>query len=216
MRDVKFKVGVQLHSGIFEKARTTLGPDVDLRVDANGAWTEAEALKNIAQLEKYGISAVEQPVAKEDFQGLKRVSAHSNIPIIADESVCSLEDAKRLLEMEACHAFNVRISKCGGLLGSLGVIDMAKKGGMRYQIGCQAGETGILSAAGRHLAGWIDNILYLEGSFGTWAIREDIVAEDIRFGKGGYAPPLTGVGLGVNVREESLKRYAKKSEIVQF
>ncbi|NIO05706.1 MAG: hypothetical protein GTN74_14205 [Proteobacteria bacterium] len=214
MKKIKLKVGVQIDFGLFERAFAVLGADVDLRVDANGSWTEKEALAHIAQMEKYGIKAVEQPVAKENLEGLKAVSAHSNIPIVADESVCSLNDAERVLAMRACHVFNVRISKCGGFLGSLAIMGLARKGGLRCQIGCQVGETGILSAAGRHLAGWFDDILYLEGSFGTWALREDIVDEDIRFGRGGRAPPMIGNGLGVTVRQERLRKYAKISETV--
>ncbi len=167
-------------------------------------------------MEKYDIKAVEQPVAKENLDGLKAVSVHSKIPIIADESVCSLNDAERLLAMRACHVFNVRISKCGGFLGSLAIMGLARKSGLRCQIGCQVGETGILSAAGRHLAGWFDDILYLEGSFGTWALREDIVDEDIRFGRGGQAPAMIGNGLGVNVRQEKLRKYVKVSETIIF
>ncbi len=189
---------------------------MNLRVDANGAWTVKEALKNIEQLEAFGVQAVEQPVAKENLRGLKEVTVHSRIPIIADESVCSVQDARNLLETGACHAFNVRISKCGGFISSLAVVDIAKRGGLRCQMGCQVGETGILSAAGRHLAGWFDDLLYVEGSFGTWVLQEDIVEEDIRFGRGGRARPLLGSGLGVHVNQEALQRHATASETVIF
>ncbi|NIQ39017.1 MAG: hypothetical protein GTN81_10560 [Proteobacteria bacterium] len=216
MRNIKLKVGARIDPTVFEKTLSILGPDVDLRVDVNGAWTEQNALKNIERLGTYGVRAVEQPVAKRNLQGLKKVASQSVIPIIADESVCSFDDARRLLDMKACHAFNVRLSKCGGFSGSLAILDMAKTQGLRCQIGCQVGETGILSAAGRHVAGWSDGLLYLEGSFGTWVLQEDIVEEDIRFGQAGHAPPLAGKGLGVNVREESLEKYSKRSETVRL
>jgi len=208
MRTIKLKVGNPVDFAVFERIFAVLGTDLDLRVDANGAWTQDEALRNIDKLRRYKIRAIEQPVAKEDFEGLKKVTAASGALIIADESVCSIEDARKLCEMKACHAFNVRISKCGGLLASQAVADIGRQGGLRVQLGCQVGETGILSAAGRHLAGWLPDLLYLEGSFGTWALQEDVVEEDIRFGKNGEAPPLTGKGLGVHVREETLERYA--------
>lgn len=91
---------------------------------------------------------------------------------------------------------------------------MARRGGLRCQIGCQVGETGILSAAGRHLAGWFADLLYLEGSFGTWVLQEEIVEEDIRFGRGGHAPPLLGNGLGVHVKQEAVERYCQASETI--
>ena len=216
MRSIKIKVSARVDPPVFEQTLSVFGTDVDLRVDANGAWTEKEALKNIEMMETYGVRAVEQPVAKENLRGLKEVTAHAEALIIADESICSMEDARKLSEMGACHAFNVRLSKCGGFSGSLAVLDMARRGGLRCQIGCQVGETGILSAAGRHLAGWCDNILYLEGSFGQWVLQEDIVEEDIRFGRGGHAPALKGKGLGVTVNQEALERYVRASETLTF
>ncbi len=216
MRDIKIKVGAHIDSGVFEKTLSVLGPQVNLRVDANGAWTQTEALKNIEQMERYGVQAVEQPVAKYNIRGLKEVTANSKIPIIADESVCSLEDARCLVEMGACDAFNVRLSKCGGFFGSMAVLDMARRRSLRCQIGCQVGESGILSAAGRHLAGWSRDLLYFEGSFGTWVLQEDIVKEDIRFGRGGHVSQLTGIGVGVNVRHEALERFCQISETIKF
>jgi muconate cycloisomerase len=214
MKSIKVKVGKRVNPEVFEQILAVMGAgEVNLRVDANGAWTEKEALKNIEQMESAGVSAVEQPVAKENFRGLKLVTAHAKSVIIADESVCSVEDAGKLVDMGACHAFNIRVSKCGGLLGSLAVAAIARRGGLRCQIGCQVGETGILSAAGRHIAGWINDILYLEGSFGNWVLREDIIEEDIRFGRGGQAFPLTGNGLGVQVSLEAAARYARRHEI---
>jgi len=99
MKTVKIKVGNRIDPMVFEQTLSVLGTDVDLRVDANGAWTEKEALQNIERMETYGVRAVEQPVAKENFRGLKEITTNSKIPIVADESVCSVEDARRLLEM---------------------------------------------------------------------------------------------------------------------
>jgi muconate cycloisomerase len=163
-------------------------------------------------MEPYGVSAVEQPVAKGDTGGLKEVSARSKALIVADESVCTLGEAQKLIEAQGCHVFNIRISKCGGLIASMAIFHLARRAGMRCQIGCQAGETGILSAAGRHLAGWLGDILYLEGSFGSWVLQEDIVDEDIRFGKGGQAPPIVGRGLGVHVNREALDKHTIRRE----
>ena len=214
MRTVKIKVGTHVDPSVFDRVLTVLGPDVDLRVDANGAWTEAGALANIQALKAYTIRSVEQPVMKDDPEGFRNVAHQSDIPIMADESVCSLDDARKLLDTQACHAFNVRLSKCGGFSGSLAVAEMARAGGLRCQVGCQVGETGILSAAGRHLAGWLHDLLYVEGSFGTWALQEDITEEDIRFGRGGEAPPMEGEGLGIHVCEETLRRYTVVSDSV--
>ena len=103
--------------------------------------------------------------------------------------------------------FNIRLSKCGGLLASLEIAELARQSGISYQLGCQVGETGILSAAGRHFASCVDDVKYLEGSYAKFLLAEDIVAEDISLGYGGFVRPLTGTGLGVTVNEKVLDKY---------
>ena len=83
---------------------------------------------------------------------------------------------------------------------------MAHQSGLGYQLGCQVGETGILSAAGRHFAASVGGIRFLEGSFDRYLVRERLTAEDLTFGVGGYAPALSGPGLGVNIDRASLER----------
>ena len=122
-----------------------------------------------------------------------------------DESLCSLEDARQAIEYGTCDLFNIRLSKCGGLLPSLQIAAAANQAGLGYQLGCQVGETGILSAAGRHFATSVGDIRYLEGSYDRFLVKERLTNEDMTFGRGGYAPALTGPGLGVTVDERRLR-----------
>lgn len=208
MRFLKLKVGNESDLARLELARKILGSDIDIRVDANCAWTADEAIRKIEAMKRYGISAVEQPVAREDFKGLKKVSESTGVPIIADESLCSVADAKRLAEMKACEIFDIRLSKCGGLWNAVKILEIGRKTGIRAMLGSHVGETGILSAAGRHFAQCFDELVYIEGSFSSLLLKEDIVQEDLVFGKGGRAPSLKGPGLGITVREDVLKQYA--------
>jgi L-alanine-DL-glutamate epimerase-like enolase superfamily enzyme len=114
MRYVKLKVGEENDLDTLAQARSELGEEVDLRVDANGAWSAAEAIDRIREMARFRLSAVEQPVAKEDFEGLRQVQEAAKIPIMADESLCTLDDAKRLIHLKACKMFNLRLSKMGG------------------------------------------------------------------------------------------------------
>lgn len=205
MSFVKIKVGNERDTEVLSLAREILGHEVDLRVDANGAWSTEEAKKRIEEMMAYGISAVEQPVSKEDVQGLKRVSEQVEIPIIADESLCLERDAIELASLDACQVFNLRLSKCGGILAASRLYEIARKKAIASQLGCQVGETGILSAAGRQLAA-NRKFLYLEGSYSSYLLKEDIVKEPVEFGPGGVARPLAGHGLGVSVNEETLQR----------
>jgi muconate cycloisomerase len=211
MSFVKIKVGNERDTEVLSLAREILGHEVDLRVDANGAWSSEEAQKRIAAMMAYGISAVEQPVLKEDIQGLKRVSEQVEIPVIADESMCLERDAENLASQDACQIFNLRLSKCGGILAANRLYEIGRKKAIAAQLGCQVGETGILSAAGRQLAS-SRKLLYLEGSYSSYLLQDDIVNEPVEFGPGGVAQPLAGHGLGVSVNEETLQRLAVMHE----
>jgi len=215
MSFVKIKVGNERDTEVLSLAREILGHEVDLRVDANGAWSSEEAQKRIAAMMAYGISAVEQPVPKEDIQGLKLLSEQVEIPIIADESLCLERDAKKLTSLDACQVFNLRLSKCGGILAANRLYEIARKKEIAAQLGCQVGETGILSAAGRQLAS-SRKLLYLEGSYSSYLLQDDIVNEPVEFGPGGVAQPLAGHGLGVSVNEETLQRLAVTHEEIRL
>ncbi len=215
MSFVKIKVGNKRDTEVLSLAREILGHEVDLRVDANGAWSSEEAQKRIAAMMAYGISAVEQPVPKEDIQGLKRLSQQVEIPIIADESLCLERDAENLASQDACQVFNLRLSKCGGILAANRLYEIARKKAIAAQLGCQVGETGILSAAGRQLAS-SRKLLYLEGSYSSYLLQDDIVNEPVEFGPGGVAQPLAGHGLGVSVNEETLQCLAVMHEEIRL
>jgi L-Ala-D/L-Glu epimerase len=215
MSYVKIKVGNERDTEILSLAREILGPKVDIRVDANGAWSSEEAGKRIAAMMDYGISAVEQPVPKKDLQGLRRVSEQVDIPIVADESLCLERDAEKLASLNACQVFNLRLSKCGGILAAIRLYEIGRKKAIAAQLGCQVGETGILSAAGRQLA-VNRKFLYLEGSYSSYLLKNDIVNEPVEFGPGGVARPLAGHGLGVSVNEETLQRLAVMHEEIRL
>ena len=215
MSFVKIKVGNERDTEVLSLAREILGHEVDLRVDANGAWSSEEAGKRIAAMMAYGISAVEQPVPKEDILGLKRVSEQVEIPVIVDESLCLERDAKKLASLDACQVFNLRLSKCGGILAANRLYEIGRKKAIAAQLGCQVGETGILSAAGRQLAA-TRKLLYLEGSYSGYLLKDDIVNEPVEFGPGGVAQPLAGHGLGVSVNEETLQRLAVMHEEIRL
>ena len=215
MSFVKIKVGNQRDTEVLSLAREILGREVDLRVDANGAWSTEEAKKRVEEMMAYGISAVEQPIPKEDIKGLKFLAEQLEIPVIADESMCVESDAESLASQDACHIFNLRLSKCGGILAANRLYEIARKNAIAAQLGCQVGETGILSAAGRQFAS-NKKFLYLEGSYSSYLLKDDIVNEPVEFGPGGVAQPLTGHGLGVSVHEETLQRLAVMHEEIRL
>ena len=208
LRYVKLKVGEENDFETLSQARRELGEEVDLRVDANAAWNASEAIARLRELAPFRLSAVEQPVAKEDFEGLGRVQEAVNIPVIADESLCTLADAQTLIRLKACQMFNIRLSKVGGISAALRIKNTAEAAGIRCQLGCHVGETSILAAAGRHFALARGPFAYLEGCYAPYLLMQDPVQEPVRFGQGGVGLPLAGPGLGIRVLEEALDAMA--------
>jgi muconate cycloisomerase len=208
LRDVKLKVGFEDDVGRVTAARATLGPDASLRLDANGAWTFERAVEVLNAVAHLRIAAVEQPLPRGPVEELARLRRATPIPVMVDESLVNEKDAEALIGARASDFFNVRVSKCGGLARSLKIASAASAAGLGVSIGSQVGETAVLSAAGRHLAAALPEIAFVEGSFGTLLLAEDVSAESVRFGYRGEAPILSGPGLGIRVVEERLRRRA--------
>lgn len=205
---VKLKVGFDDDVARVRGVREALGPGVALRLDANGAWSLERAAEVLGAVAPLGISAVEQPLPRGPVETLARLRKATPVPIMADESLVTEADAASLIAAGAVDYVNVRVSKCGGLARSLAVAERGRAAGIGIQVGSQVGETAILSAAGRHLAAALREVAFLEGSFGTLLLAEDVSVESVRFGRGGRAPVLTGPGLGVRIVEERLRYHA--------
>jgi muconate cycloisomerase len=124
-----------------------------------------------------------------------------------DESLTSLIDAKTAVAANACDLFNIRLSKCGGFLNCLRLAAYAKANNLGYQLGCHPGESGVLSAAGRHFATSVAGIRYLEGSYDRFLFRRLVTREDITCGRGGSAPALRSPGLGVTIDTAALAQF---------
>jgi L-Ala-D/L-Glu epimerase len=211
-RQVKLKLE---RDGTLQAARTArrlLGRRVDLRVDANMAWDVEQALEVIGQLRAVGIRSFEQPIAADDLAGLARLVAESSAQIMVDEGLTDRDSLQRFITQRACTAANVRISKCGGLIGAYARCREALDAGLMLQVGCQVGESSLLSAAHLTLlsvlAPLTPGVRYAEGCFGRHLLREDPAAPLVQFGYGGRPPPRpAGAGLGVRVDLAALQRY---------
>jgi muconate cycloisomerase len=206
LAQIKIKVGTPDDGARLEAVRKAVGGAVELRADANGAWSAAQAIEQLKLLAPFKLAIIEQPVAADDIAGMKQVRAQCGIPVMADESLVTIEQARRLIAEKACDLFNIRLSKNGGIAGSLAIAKLADGAGIKIQVGAQVGETGILSAAGRTFAAHMSELACAEGSFGTWLLSEDITLDNVAFGLGGRAPLLKSRGLSVTVNQEALER----------
>lgn len=207
-RHIKLKVGRNEDDARVGLVRAVMGPDVSIRLDANGAFDRDTAVRFLSAVAPYHVDCIEQPLPRGDPAELAALRSETPVPVMADESVVTLRDAEELIARKACDLFNLRISKCGGLHRTLALAGLAASAGIGIQLGCQVGETAILSAAGRHLAAHLDGLRFVEGSYSTHLLVEDIAQEKVIFGRGGMATVLTGPGLGISVREDLLAKYA--------
>jgi L-alanine-DL-glutamate epimerase-like enolase superfamily enzyme len=129
------------------------------------------------------------------------------------------ESLQAFISQRACTGANVRISKCGGLIGAYARCREALDAGLMLQVGCQVGESSLLSAAHltllSALAPMTPGVRYAEGCFGRHLLREDPVSPLVQFGYGGRPPRRpAGTGLGVQVDQAMLERWAVDQAVV--
>jgi muconate cycloisomerase len=201
-RWVKLKVGDGADAARVGLLRRVLGPEVALVLDANAAWSRDEAVARIRGLRGFGIAAVEQPVAREDREGLAQVGERSGVPVVADESLCTHADAMSLLRRGGPVQWNVRVGKCGGLMGALALLRLAAAHGVPCHLGVMVGETALLRAAGRLLAACAPSLGRLESDEGALLAR-DLGRNDAPLAGPAAALP-GGPGLGVDLDREAL------------
>ncbi len=225
LRHFKLKVGFDGDAEFVRVASDYLAAAIangkaSLRVDANGGWSLEEAEAWVRETSSFPLASIEQPLAKTADSSLPRLKSAmhgqwgATAPLIMhDESLVTMEDAERLSEIGVADAFNIRISKCGGMLPSLRLADYAHRHDIGFQIGCMVGETSILSAAQVQLLSVCPDVRWAEGCFGSFLLSGDVVDKPLRFGFGGRPPGTRGGGFGVDVSIERLASLCETEPI---
>jgi len=159
---IKIKLGKDYRYNLkrVKKVRESVGHSIPISVDANMSWSELEAQEMIKMLRPFGIAYYEEPLKKGSLLAYKKLREKHQAKILLDESVCSLDDAHQAIKNNACDALNIRISKCGGIINSIRLIELAVKKNLDFQIGAQVAETGPLIAAGRQLISAIEKYYF--------------------------------------------------------
>ncbi|ACO46062.2 dipeptide epimerase [Deinococcus deserti] len=151
-RVLKVKLGTDQDEAILEALREEV-PEVALRVDANAAWTRAQAKRMLGVLDAARVEFVEQPLAAGDLEGHAMLRGVSPVPIVADESLHHVGDVLALAR--AFDGVNLKLAKLGGPLQALRALRLARAHGMQVMMGCMI-ESSLGIAAAAHLAGLCD------------------------------------------------------------
>ena len=208
LNHIKIKAGQGDTVNKVAAAREILGDEALIRIDANSAWDLATAKDVLSALEPYNVASCEEPLQAQEWKQMAELRQEVSIPLMADESLVTHQDAQNLVNHHAIDLFNIRLSKCGGIGPCLSLASYAQEHGLSYQLGAHVGETAILSAAGRHFAAHLGDARFVEGSYGTLLLTEDLARSSLRFGHRGTGALLKGTGLGVSILEERVERYA--------
>ncbi|MDY0122907.1 dipeptide epimerase [Sulfurimonas sp.] len=133
---LKVKVGSDiLHAvDVIRKIANEL-PNAEILVDANQAWSFEDAHFFINNMLDVKIELIEQPVVASDLESLKKITEFSHIPILADEAVFTLRDAKKVVESKSADMINIKFMKCGGVTKAIEILEYARQSGVKCMLG---------------------------------------------------------------------------------
>lgn len=185
----KIKVGTADDIAIVKALRENT--DAVLRVDANAGWDLDTALKLIPQLKELGVEYVEQPLAKDNWEGMKTLYKQSSLPLYADEA-CVIES-----DVDKCkdhfHGINIKLTKCSGITPARRMIKRARELDMKVMMGCM-NESTIGSAAIAHFLPFLDHV----DMDGPLLLEEDLATGiSYDYGKVSYSEEA---GLGIEYK----------------
>ncbi len=208
-RAMKIKVGIEPEQDIarVRAVRAAVGSDIRLAIDANGGWSPRTAIHVIQRLADCDLIFAEQPVAPLDVTWMAEVRRQTTIPIMADESVATLQDAMAIARASAADVLSVYVGK-GGLGMARKIAAVAEAAGMVCTVGSNL-ELGIASAAMIHLAmatAAIDAETFPCDIIGPFFYESDILAEPLPI-QAGIARAPSGSGLGVALDERKVAQY---------
>ncbi len=212
---IKVKVGrdAAADSARLRAVRKAAGSAARLLVDANGAWAPEEAEARMRGLAAFGVGLVEEPLMPAAAKGFDylRLERETGVAVMADESVCAVDDAQALLEAGSPSWWNLRFAKNGGFCGLAALGALARDSGVSVHAGVLVGETGVLAAAGRAGA-FLSGARSAEYGFSRVLLRGDPFRGSPAAYRGALPPPRADArGLGVAAKENALRKAGMKT-----
>lgn len=180
-------------------------------IDPNGSWDRMTAMKWMDRMFEAGVDFLEQPLTPVDFEGAAALVSMRKVPVMADESLATVQDAIRLAKEQAATIFSLKIHKSGGMRNTVKIAAIAEGAG----ISCFGGtslESSIGTAASIHAFGAIRNLDYGSESFGPQWLADDLVKNPLQYKDGKIIVPM-GAGLGVELDQEKVEKYRRVREV---
>ena len=187
--------------------KQALGDRASVRVDVNQAWDESVALRACTILGSNGIDLIEQPISRNNRSGMVRLNSMSPAPIMADESIESVEDAFNLAREGAASIFALKIAKNGGPRAVLRTASIAEAAGISLYGGTML-EGGIGTLASAHAFITLNKLAWDTELFGPLLLTEDILSEPLLYRDFELHVPQTP-GLGLTLDEERLAFFRR-------
>jgi o-succinylbenzoate synthase len=211
-RRVKIKISPENDLKLVSGLRSRF-PELDLMADANSAYTLKD-IDRLKALDDFGLLMIEQPLAHDDIIDHAKLQKQLSTPICLDESINSLEDARRAVELGSCQVINIKMGRVGGLFEAVKIHDYCFKrnipvwcGGMIEFGISRAHNIALASLPGFTIPGDIS------GSGRYW--DEDIIMPEIKVSNGTIELSQKA-GIGYNINEKRLKEVTVSQEIFYF
>jgi len=203
----KIKVGGDIRGDVARVAavRKAVGEQATIYVDANHGWSAEHAIKALSAMAEYDLDLVEEPSPAEDLIGRQRLAQKVPIPIMADESAPSLNDATRELTTGSARALSIKTTRTG-FTESARLLALARALGARTVIGTQA-DSMIGAAASLAFGSAFRQLAAEPGELDYFTVLTDqLVTEPLEV-RGGFLTPSQRPGIGVEIDEDKLRHY---------
>jgi L-alanine-DL-glutamate epimerase-like enolase superfamily enzyme len=204
----------------FIAIREAVGPDISIGMDPNTGWSVTDTISTLRALAPYRVDYLEQPVDRYDLKGMAAIRrAATGVPLMADESCCTLQDAHAIIAAEAADVLCIKLYKHGGITPALKIAALAEAANIKINCGGLAVLSQLEAAAGVHFYASrpAEHVMPAgEFIFGLGVMGPDpLVGETDFVIKNGHVAPPTRPGFGVTIDEDALKRLTMLTEVVQ-
>jgi len=206
---IKVKLGKNIAADIerIRSIRNKIGRDIPIFIDANQGYNEVDALRVLRAIEIYNVQSAEQPLLKDNIEGMARLNSNSPIPIMADESLFDHRDALRLVRYNACSSINIKLAKSGGIHNAMKIHSIPEAADIKCQVGCM-NETRLGLTALAHFALACKMVAYFDID-SNYLFKDDPITGGFKLNEDLSIKMPDGIGIGADIDEKFLKTAEK-------